>query len=221
MKQNLWLKKQENIFVVTAPSGTGKTTINRKLVEDILDLKMSVSHTTRQRRDKEKDGDHYWFVTKSKFNKLIKEGSMLEWAQVYDNFYGTSYSELDRIISGGYKALLEVDVQGWHNLKSLLPAAKSILILPPSMEELWRRLASRGTNTSNEVALRIQTSIEELSFAKDFDFFIVNDNLDATYNKLCDFINNKSSLDLSKEAGISHSQTLIKQFPKVKAKLLK
>ena len=89
------------------------------------------------------------------------------------------------------------------------------------MEELWRRLASRGTNTSNEVALRIQTSIEELSFAKDFDFFIVNDNLDATYNKLCDFINNKSSLDLSKEAGISHSQTLIKQFPKVKAKLLK
>ena len=135
------------IYVVTAPSGTGKTTLNRKLTEKFEDIAISISHTTREKRPKEVHGDHYWFISQSEFHKKVKSGLMLEWAEVFGNFYGTSIEEVHRIQKLGKTPILEIDVQGWELSKSKIKHAKSIFILPPSMKELYERLNNRGTET--------------------------------------------------------------------------
>ena len=132
----------DKVYVITAPSGTGKTTINRKLVREIPDIEISTSYTTRKIRPGEANGDHYWFIGEQEMLDHINGNKMLEWAEVFGRYYGTSYKEVERILALGRKVILEIDVQGWMQVKANSKEIKSILILPPSVRILKDRLES-------------------------------------------------------------------------------
>lgn len=172
------------VFVVSAPSGAGKTTLNRRLLKECPQLEMSISHTTRPPRKGEKEGDHYHFVSRAEFEKMVQKNAFIEWAEVHGNFYGTSFEELQRIEKAGKNPLLEIDVQGWHKARPLLPNAVSIFILPPSLKDLWHRLESRGSDNLAQRLLRFQNAMDEIKNAKDYDVFLVNRDLETAFAEL-------------------------------------
>ena len=172
------------VFVVSAPSGTGKTTLNRRMLKECPRLEMSVSHTTRNPRDGEIDGVHYHFIKPDVFRKMVEANAFIEWAEVHGNLYGTSFSELSRIELDGKDPLLEIDIQGWHNAKSLLPNAISIFILPPSMASLWNRLEKRGSDNLETRWVRLQNAYDEIQTAHEYDILIINNDLEVAYQKL-------------------------------------
>lgn len=189
-------RKEGKIIVVSAPSGCGKSTI----INSILDsgtptLRFSVSATNRRPRQGEVDGVHYHFMTTEEFRDAIANHSFIEWEEVYPGrFYGTLKSEIERIIDKGGNVILDIDVKGALNVKKLYGAkAKTIFFLPPSIEELRRRLEERGTDTPEVVDERVGKAEYEISFADRFDTRIVNDNLDRaidlTRSEIEDFIN--------------------------------
>lgn len=204
--------KKESVVVISAPSGTGKTTINRRLVETIDDLEFSISHTTRAIRKGEIDGDHYWFVHADQFQKLIKTNAMIEWASVFGNLYGTSFQEIDRITAKGHRALLEIDVQGWEQIKLKMPGALSIFILPPSMKILWDRLQKRGTDDFQVRWHRFLTAREELDHCAHYQYFVINDDLETTFNSILRFLQHRKAMPLSFEQGLAHGRSLIEEF---------
>jgi len=174
-----------SVYVVSAPSGTGKTTLNRRLIQEHHDkIEMSVSHTTRAPRLGEEDGIHYHFISRSQFEQLIAGQAFVEWAEVHGNLYGTSLDELQRIRDLGKKALLEIDVQGWQKARPLLPEAESIFILPPSWESLWQRLEQRGSDNLATRWLRLQNAHEEIVNANNYKYFIINQDLETAYQNL-------------------------------------
>ena len=172
-----------SVFIVSAPSGAGKTTLNRRLVEQNDQILMSVSHTTRKPRSHEVNGKDYHFVSEQSFHEMVDKGEFIEWAKVHGAFYGTSSEELQRIKKLGKIAILEIDVQGWANTRSKLDAA-SIFIFPPSLKSLWSRLESRGTDSDETRWLRFCNAYEEIESADTYDFFVVNRHLDEAYVKL-------------------------------------
>ena len=172
------------VFVVSAPSGAGKTTLNRRLLKACPQLETSISHTTRMPRPGEKPGDHYHFVSRSEFEALIRDHAFIEWAEVHGNLYGTSVSELTRIEGIHKNPLLEIDVQGWQKARALLPEALSIFILPPSLEILWQRLESRGSDNLEQRWLRFQNAYDEIKNAKDYEVFIVNIELNTALSEM-------------------------------------
>ena len=204
------------IIVITAPSGTGKTTINRRLVSEIDDLEFSVSYTTRKKREAEKNGIHYWFIEKSEFDTLVTQNKMLEWADVFGCFYGTGYSELERIASQDKSLLLEIDVQGWVNVKTKIKDLSSLFILPPSLEELWNRLNKRGTETKDVIEKRFATARQEIKLGLGFDHFVINDNLERTYKLIKNFLLGKDPLPMTREDGQRHCYHLLKEFENFK-----
>lgn len=174
-----------NVFVVVAPSGTGKTTLNNKILDDFPDqIEMSVSYTTRDKRAREVDGIDYNFVSKDQFEKLVKQGDMLEWANVHGNLYGTPIQEINRIRETGKKIILEIDYQGWKQARQLIKDAVAIFVMPPSLEEMWRRLESRGTDTLEVRWKRLQSARREFEAADDYEYFVVNDSLENSYKEL-------------------------------------
>jgi guanylate kinase len=175
---------KSGIFAVSAPSGTGKTTLNGRLHNQHPDVEISVSLTTRPRRTGEVDGMHYHFVDRIEFQRHIDAGKMLEWAEVFGNLYGTSHSEIERITGRGHRVILEIDVQGWKTIKPKLPGAVSIFILPPSMEDLWKRLENRGTDSPAVRWKRFKTARDEIAAGRIYDYFIVNDELERAYSEL-------------------------------------
>jgi len=175
---------QQQIYVVSAPSGGGKTTLNRRLLAEHPVLDIAVSHTTRAARASEQAGVHYYFVSKGEFEERVKNGEFLEHATVHGHLYGTSKAEVERIGKAGKKTLLEIDVQGWINAKPLIPQAISIFILPPSLEILWQRLEHRGSDPLPVRWLRLQNAYNEIEKANNYDFFIANDDLEISYRKL-------------------------------------
>lgn len=203
---------QAKLYVITAPSGTGKTTLNRRLVSEVSDLEFSISHTTRQQRMGEINGDHYWFVTKSEFEALVSAGNMLEWANVFGNLYGTSKSEIDRILSKDHSALLEIDVQGWQQAKVLIPDAVSVFIMPPSIADLWQRLERRGTDSLETRWKRIKTARQELDFADQYRYFIVNDDLEQAYKELKELVTTGKAPRLDFQQGVTFSKKLKQEF---------
>ena len=182
------------LIVFSAPSGAGKTTVIRHLLESDLPLEFSISATSRAMRGGEKDGKDYYFLSLDVFKKKIAENSFLEWEEVYQNkFYGTLLSEIDRIWAKGNHVLFDVDVFGAANIKKKYPQQSlSIFLMPPSLEILKQRLLERGTETEESFNERREKAEYELSFANQFDKIIINNDLEdaqrETYKTVKDFL---------------------------------
>jgi len=171
-------------FVVSAPSGTGKTTVCRGLVKRDPGIEFSVSHTTRPQRPREREGQHYHFVSPEQFRRMVDEGAFVEHAEYAGNLYGTSFAALDPPLERGRDLLLEVDVQGALQLRERRPDARFIFLLPPSLGELERRLRSRGTDPPEVVSLRLALVRRELEALRVFDYAIVNEEVERTIEAL-------------------------------------
>lgn len=171
--------KKGNIFIISAASGTGKTTLVSRLLKNNGDIRVSISHTTRQPREGERHGVHYHFVPKEEFESLIRQNAFLEHADVFGNYYGTSIAGVDELRGQGYDVILEIDVQGAEQVRRLLPEACSIFILPPSFEILASRLTNRGTDSEEVIRTRLDKARHEIGQAPLFDYIVVNDDLNT------------------------------------------
>ena len=176
--------KEGQIFVVTAPSGTGKTTIINMIRKDMRGVGYSISHTTRKPREGEVNGYHYYFVDRVEFEKMVEAHEFMEWAIVYDQLYGTSISSMNRELSSGKDLLMDLDIQGAEEIERRFPESLSIFILPPSMEILKERLKRRSTNDKVNVDLRMKKAVEEIQRCRDYDFIIVNDDLNEATREI-------------------------------------
>ena len=180
--------KPGHIFVVAAPSGTGKTTICRMLLERDPRLRLSVSHTTRAPRTGEVDGVDYHFVSTAEFRALNREGAFLEHAEYGNNLYGTSWKAIDQPLLEGDDVILEIEVQGAEQVKSRRPDANLIFLLPPSLAVLEERLRGRKTDAEAVIQKRMALVDRELAAARLFDYAVVNDDLDAAVERVLDVI---------------------------------
>lgn len=167
-----------NLYVVAAPSGAGKTTLVRLLLEQEAGVQLSVSFTTRRPRPGEQDGCDYHFVDTAAFQAMIARQEFLEWAEVHGNFYGTSKKWIIERLAPDHDVLLEIDWQGAQQVRSAFPGAIGIFILPPSMEDLTRRLTGRGTDSTDVIARRLATARAEMRHVEEFDYVIINDSLE-------------------------------------------
>lgn len=166
------------LFVVSAPSGAGKHTILHRVLERDPRLVYSISATTRPPREGEVDGKDYYFLDRAEFDRRVEAGEFFEWAHVHANRYGTLRSEMDRRLVSGTDVVLELDVQGMRNLKRQETDVVTVFILPPSLEVLEQRLRGRGTNTEEDIALRLMNARTEIEARDAYDYLIVNDRLD-------------------------------------------
>ena len=166
------------VFVFSGPSGVGKSTILGTVLRKIPALRLSVSLTTRQGRPGEVEGKHYHFVDRKTFEEKIAAGEFLEWAEVYAEYYGTTGEQIKTILEDGHHALLDVDTQGAMNIKENCTGAVLVFIEPPSLEELEKRLRGRGTENEESLARRISKAKHELSFAREYDHVVVNDEVE-------------------------------------------
>jgi len=173
-----------NLYVVAAPSGAGKTTLVRLLLESELDVQLSISYTTRDPRPGETDGREYHFVDTAEFRAMIDHHEFLEWAEVHGNFYGTSKTWIADQLAAGRDVLLEIDWQGAQQVHTLFPEAIGVFILPPSMEELTRRLTGRGTDSAAVISRRLAAAQAEMRHVREFDYVIINDQLDQALDDL-------------------------------------
>ncbi len=167
------------LFIVSAPSGAGKTTLTRKLLDRFDQLSYSVSHTTRNPRGGEVDGKDYFFINKVEFQTLIDEGQMLEWARVHDNFYGTSRTFVDEQLTKGKSILLDIDVQGGRQIMDTDLKPVSIFIMPPCLGALEDRLRGRGTDSPEVIKKRLDNAGDEMEQRSFYDHVVVNDDLDS------------------------------------------
>ena len=171
-------------IIISAPSGTGKTTICNSLRESIPDLKFTISHTTRKIREGEVDGVDYIFISKNEFKNKIKNNDFLEWAQVHDNYYGTSLESADTTINKGYDTLLEIDIQGVKSLRKMNYQGTYIIIFPPSIKELEVRLRKRGSDLEEKILQRVETGKKEIKKYKMYDYIVTNHVVEDTVNNL-------------------------------------
>ncbi|EGZ47275.1 guanylate kinase [Neisseria wadsworthii] len=177
-----------NIFIISAASGTGKTTLVSRLLNRNKDICASVSHTTRQPREGEIDGKHYHFVNISQFEHLINQSAFLEYANVFGNYYGTSQESVEQLQNQGYDVILEIDVQGAEQIRRALPESISIFLLPPSFQSLSDRLRGRKTDSEEVIDKRLSEARNEIEQSLLFDYLVVNDNLDEAENNLLHII---------------------------------
>lgn len=180
------------ILVVAAPSGAGKTSLVKALVESTSNVKVAVSHTTRSIRPDETDIHHYYFVDESRFLTMIDDGEFLEWARVFGSLYGTSKKEADRILSSGSHLVLEIDWQGAAQVRAEVPQAVTIFILPPSLKSLKDRLEKRAQDDQHTVEQRMEAATDEISHYREFDYLIVNDDFDKALREMSAVVNGKA-----------------------------
>ena len=176
--------KQGSIIVISAPSGTGKTTIVRRILGDFPQVVFSVSATTRKKREHEVEGVDYFYISEEEFKKKIQNNEFVEWELFYDYYYGTFRSFIDRRINNGKAVILEVDVHGALEIKRIYPDAILIYIAPPSLEELLIRLKKRQTENEEDLRKRIERAKMELSHKDKFDYIIVNNDLNTAYYEI-------------------------------------
>ncbi|QOR36196.1 guanylate kinase [Clostridium sp. 'deep sea'] len=167
------------LLVLCGPSGVGKGTIKTTLLNNFENLKESISITSRKSRVGEVEGEQYYFTTAEKFNQLIENEELLEWAMVHDNYYGTPKKPIEEALNKGYDVLLEIDVQGALQIKENFERAVLVFLLPPSMQELEKRLRERGTESEEQIKRRLITAEWELTMVKSFDYVIINTVLES------------------------------------------
>ena len=168
------------VYIISAPSGSGKSTLVNELRKSVSDLEFSVSYTTRPPRGSEQNGHEYFFISRDEFERLLAEDALLEHADVFGNYYGTARRFLDGARERGHDLLLDIDVQGERQVKQKLPGAVSIFILPPTPQALEARLRTRAQDSDAVVAQRVAKSSEEMSHWSEYDYVIVNDDLDRS-----------------------------------------
>lgn len=173
-----------DLFIVAAPSGAGKTTLVRLLLEREAGIRLSISHTTRSPRPGEMDGREYHFVAVDVFRQMISRSDFLEWAEVHGNFYGTSRQWIADQLAAGHDILLEIDWQGAQQVRRAFPEAIGVFILPPSMDELTRRLTGRGTDEPAVIERRLAAAEAEMRHVGEFDYVIINDQLEQALEDL-------------------------------------
>ena len=172
------------LFVIAAPSGAGKTSLVRALMQRRPTLRFSISYTTRAQRPTERNEHDYFFVDRQKFEQMRDAGEFLEHARVFDNYYGTSRSQVERLLDAGQDVLLEIDWQGAQQIRRTLPECRSIFVLPPSRAALEQRLRSRGTDSDEVIARRLRDSLADLSHWSEFDYIVINDDFDRATGEL-------------------------------------
>ena len=170
---------QAKLFVIAAPSGAGKTTLVHALVTRHPELRFSISYTTRPKRRNEADGVDYLFVDEEEFDRLREEGALLEFARVFDNHYATSRAQVQEHLDNGHHVVLEIDWQGAQQVRESMPECVTIFILPPSHDELVRRLRDRGTDSEQVVDRRLQDALSDMAHWEEFDYLVINDDLDT------------------------------------------
>jgi guanylate kinase len=173
-----------NLFVVVAPSGAGKTSLVEALLKRESNIRLSISYTTRAPREGEQNGREYHFVDKPAFEAMIAAGDFLEHANVYGNYYGTSKRWIEEQISGDHDVLLEIDWQGAAQVRKLFPSVVGIFILPPSLDELRRRLQARGKDSPEAIERRMASAREEISHVLEFEYIIVNERFESALDDL-------------------------------------
>ena len=166
------------LLVVSGPSGAGKGTICKALLNKNDQIKLSVSATTRKPRNGEVHGVNYFFIEKEEFAKMIENGEFLEYAQIYDNFYGTPKAAIIECLEKGQDVILEIEMQGARQIKEVYPEGVFIFVLPPSLEELKSRIVGRGTETQEEIEKRFSCAFEEINQIVNYDYFIVNEDIE-------------------------------------------
>jgi guanylate kinase len=180
------------LFIFSAASGTGKTSLANALIESVPDVEFSVSHTTRAPRPGEKYGVHYYFVSREEFEMMVAAGQFLEHAQVFDNYYGTSRPQVEQRLKQGKSVILDIDWQGARSIKTRMPEAVSIFILPPSRAALEERLIKRGQDSPDVIARRMRDAVSEMRHHDEFDYVVVNDDFEAALADLRAIISGQS-----------------------------
>jgi guanylate kinase len=175
---------QGQLFIVSAPSGAGKTTLVERLVEQVPHLRMSRSYTSRPVRPGEADGVDYNFVTRARFEEMIAAGDFLEWADVFGNLYGTCASDTQRLLADGNDVVLVIDVQGARQVRTLRPGATTIFVMPPSFDILEQRLRGRSKDSEAAILKRLQVARQEVASFTEYDFIVVNDEVTAAVERL-------------------------------------
>ena len=174
------LNRKGLLLVVSGPSGAGKGTICKALLNKNEQIKLSVSATTRKPRNGEVHGVNYFFIEKEEFTKMIENGEFLEYAQIYDNFYGTPKAAIIECLEKGQDVILEIEMQGARQIKEVYPEGVFIFVLPPSLEELKSRIVGRGTETQEEIEKRFSCAFEEINQIVNYDYFIVNEDIEKS-----------------------------------------
>ena len=188
------------LYIISAPSGAGKTSMISKLLETLNDAEMAVSHTTRQAREGEVNGKHYHFITADEFLNDVHESKFLEHANVFGNHYGTSKASVEMLLEKGVDVILEIDWQGAQQVRKLMSEAQSIFILPPSKTELERRLRGRGTDSDEVIAKRLGQSCDDIKHYDEFDYVVINDDFDESVKQLESIFHaNRATLEKQKQ----------------------
>lgn len=197
------------LFVFAAPSGAGKTTLVHAVVTKHPELRFSISYTTRKPRRNEADGVDYLFVTKSEFMRLRDQGEMLEFAEVFDNYYATSRGQVEKHLADNRNVILEIDWQGARQVRESLPECVTIFILPPSIEELERRLRDRRTDAPEVIERRLRDALSDMSHWDEFDHVIINDDLNQAISDLEDILVGKGDASATSNVALRRAVTRI------------
>lgn len=202
---------QGTLYIVSAPSGAGKSSLIQALLktQPLYDTQVSISHTTRAIRPGEKNGEHYYFITENKFQQMIERNDFLEYACVFGNYYGTSRAVIEEIINSGVDVFLDIDWQGAQQIRQKMPSARTIFILPPSKNELLRRLRGRGQDSEETINQRMAQAVAEIKHYSEYDYIIVNDDFNTALGDLQSIIRSER---LRLERQIQRHNTLINKL---------
>ncbi|AYN24645.1 guanylate kinase [Buchnera aphidicola] len=174
------------LFIISAPSGTGKSSLIEGLLKtkSLYNIQVSISHTTRVMRPGESHGKHYYFISKKEFRIMIKQQSFLEHAKVFNNYYGTSRQSIEKMLFSGIDVFLDIDWQGANQIRYKMPHSKSIFLLPPSKDELYKRLRERGQDSDTVISKRMEKAVDEMNHYSEYDYLIINDDFQKAINDL-------------------------------------
>jgi guanylate kinase len=202
-------QQRGNLFVIAAPSGAGKTTLVRRLMQANDDLRFSVSFTTRKQRSTEHDGEDYHFVAADTFAAMVIAGDFLEYANVFDHQYGTSKTRVELLLNEGHNVILEIDWQGAQQVRSHMPDCRSVFILPPSVAELKTRLTGRATDSEAVIERRFRDAVDDMSHWHEFDYVVVNEDLDRATAELTAIVRGEGSENAASGATMAARATAI------------